>query len=580
MVSPSGASYAISLANNSVIVLSTSELEARTNIVGVQSRRIDLEQLPRETNPRIYPFEIFGPIPMAIDAEDGKRVLFTTPSSQPRHRRRSGLVPEPYLQTFDMATQRAISRQALTRNNATDPNMGPEGRRIDEPSVKFLQVSCDGKWLATVDEWIPPRADMGFLEEGIPAFNEEERTYRREVYLKFWLWDAKSSQWSLGTRIDAPHFLEALSAHASVFDLVADPSGLGFATVGEDRFIRVWRPRTRIQGGLVVRGADKPQGLVTWSLDRLITIPSQLDVGETNGDTQEWSDLRTCRLSFSSDGSALAAGVSWMSEGQSGVIHIVDTEAGIIRRSITELEMRALSGIGIIGRYLVAVSGSVIVWDMVLDQLVYFFPVETPGVDIENRAPFVRLAVNEEDGTFAVSVPQFEKNHKSKSRDTKRFKKASAKVHIFNTDNLKAPWSTKLPGIVLGLAPVRGRGYVALDSASSIRVIGPKAIALQLPTPPPGPEPQLLADGMDVDIKEEDDDTQTVSKKRVSLSQFEANEGLWQDSENDKPVVRPEQLQDLFERGPSHSTPACRDQFSAFVALRARKPNPHLGLLA
>src|SRR5690242_11767197 len=48
VVSPQGASYAVTLANNSVLVLSTSELEAKTNIVGMQSRRVDLEQMPRE----------------------------------------------------------------------------------------------------------------------------------------------------------------------------------------------------------------------------------------------------------------------------------------------------------------------------------------------------------------------------------------------------------------------------------------------------------------------------------------------------------------------------------------------------
>jgi NET1-associated nuclear protein 1 (U3 small nucleolar RNA-associated protein 17) len=148
VVSPTGSAYALTLANNSVIVLSTTELEARTNVIGIQSRRIDAEQLPEDTGNMSC--GIFDAIPMAVNPTNPAEVFFSVPSSQPRQKK-EGLRPEPYLQTFDLANERAKSRQALTRNNATEPNVAPDGGRIKEPTVTHIQVSHDGEWLATID---------------------------------------------------------------------------------------------------------------------------------------------------------------------------------------------------------------------------------------------------------------------------------------------------------------------------------------------------------------------------------------------------------------------------------------------
>ncbi|PVH99105.1 WD40 repeat-like protein [Periconia macrospinosa] len=528
VVSPTGTSYGISLANNSVIVLSTSELEPKTNIVGIQSRRVDFDQLPRQHE------ALLSHIPFAVNPKHHGHVIFSTPSSQPRQHQR-GLLPEPYAQTFDITTRRPISRQAITRNNATDPNMAPDGRKIHEPNVKFMQISPDGAWLATVDEWAPPSADLSYIEEGTHAFNEEARLLRRQVYLKIWRWDGKGAQWVLDSRIDAPHYQEDVSGHAEVFDLVTDPSGTGFATVGADRVVRVWRPKTRLRNGTVVRGADKDRGLVTWSLDRSIRIADQIDAAD------ELTTLRTSRLAFSADASVLLAGVSWTSETDMGVIHVIDTNAGVIRRSITEVDVSALSGLGIVGRHLVAVGTSIIVWDMVSDQLVHNVAIESPG----------RLAVNEEDNSFAVAIPRFEKG-------------ASTRIIVLEPDQPKTRWARSIPGVVLAIAPAKsGRGYITLDSSSNLRTIVSRSNALQLPTPPPETITEVPTEDMELDQEESDAN---------DALQFDTNEELLHQSENDKPVVRPEQLQQIFESRPSHTLPPVKDLFDAVVGLYARKP--------
>ncbi|KAF2787970.1 WD40 repeat-like protein [Melanomma pulvis-pyrius CBS 109.77] len=574
VVSPSGASYAISLANNSVIVLSTTELEAKTNIIGVQSRRVDLDQLPRDSESSFYSFDIFGQVPMAVDPKNKHQLIFSMPSSQPRCQQKR-VHPEPYVQTFDFATQSPVSRQALTRNNATDPNMGPEGRRIQEPSIKFLQISSDGNWLATVDEWSPPRADMGYLEEGIPEFNQEERSFRHETYLKFWEWNEKNAQWALQSRLDAPHFFEDVGAVAQVFDLIPDPAGLGFATVGEDRFVRIWRPKTRLQNGVFVRGTSNSKtGVVTWSLDRSIELSSKLDVFDTNSDPTNVLAPRTSRLAFSADGSVLAAGVSWTSDADPGVIQIIDTMTGAVRRSITELDVTALSCLGIIGRHLIAIGDSITVWDMVLDQLVYCVPFHFTEIDQMDTSALVRLAINDNDGTFAVACPQFETDALSKSRGTRYFKKATSKVSIFDPCLSGAVWSTTVPEVVLSLVSARdGKGYIALDSSSSIRLISPRASALQLITPPPETVVPHYTDrtngGQDDGMESDESEMRNIGSTLETLT---GSEDLLQNSENDKPVVRTEQLQAIFETKPSHALPPVKDLFNAVVGLYARKP--------
>ncbi|KAF2712463.1 WD40 repeat-like protein [Pleomassaria siparia CBS 279.74] len=574
VVSPSGASYAVSLANNSVIVLSTTELEAKTNITGVQSRRVDMEQMPRESDFSHYSFDVFSQVPMAVDPKNNHQVIFSMPSSQPRHQTKR-LYPEPYVQTFDLATQTPISRQALTRNNATDPNMGPDGRRIQEPNLKFLQISHDGNWLATVDEWHPSQTDMGFLEEGVPEFNKEERSFRRESYLKFWEWNEKSLQWALQSRIDAPHFFEDVGAVAQVLDLAPDPSGLGFATVGEDRVVRIWRPKTRTRNGVIVRGANKTnkEGVVTWSLDRSVELSSKLDVLESSTGPRYLSSPRNSRLAFSADGSVLAAGVSWSSDSDPGVIQIIDTLTGAVRRSITELDVIALSCLGIIGRHLVVIGDSVTVWDMVLDQVVYCLPFNFTDVDQLDTSTLVRLAIDNNNGTFAIACPQFEKHKDSKPRGVRYFRKATSRIAVFDPQVPKPIWSTTVPEIVLSLVSARdGKGYIMLDSSSSIRWISPKASALQLITPPPEiVEPGLTdeANGRQEDHMDSDESEMREIGNR--LGTLTGSEELL-NSENDKPVVRPEQLKAIFEDKPSHVLPPVRDLFDAVVGLYARKP--------
>lgn len=553
VVAPAGSSYALTLANNSVIVLSTAELEAKTNIVGLHTRRVDPDQLPKSSSSGKVNLEVFHPVPMVINPTIPSEVLFSVPSSQSR-RKNEGLRPEPYLQTFDLANYRAKARQALTRNSATEPNVAPEGGRIIEPSVQFIQISHDGEWLATVDEWVPPKADTGYLNEGILKFNEEERMNRREVYLKIWKRDEHHGQWTLEARIDAPHFFENVCGNGRVFDLVADPSAAGFATIGEDHVARIWRPKTRLREGVVVRGANE-EGLVTWSLDRSIEISDKLDILENS---QQSVLPRSSRLAFSADGSVLAIAVSWASDSDLGVTHLVDTRSAKIHRSITEVDVSAVSGLAFVGVHLIIIAGSITVWDTVLDQLAYCIPINTPDVNTFERIPLVRLAVNDTDNTFVVALPQFENNTTS----TFKPKKTATKFLIFTPNHNEALWTSTSPNITLALASRRGeRGYIALDSTSCIKTISPITEPLQLPSPPPEEKAELQR----ISYTTEPDADESLGNRIAAIT---VTDDLTQHLEDDEHVLNVQQLQEVLDNGAVPPPP--QSLFSAVLALVGR----------
>lgn len=539
VVSPTGTAYAITLANNSVIVLSTTELDVKTNIIGIQSRRVDIEHSPRESTSSQASIRSFCPVPIAVDPKDGK-LLISVPSSQPRLKV-EGTQNQPYLQAFDIANNRPIARQALTRNNATDPNMAPDGGRILEPDVKSLQVSHDGEWLASAEEWVPPRTDTGFLDEGIEEFNEQERLLRREVFLKFWRWEAKKEQWVLEGRQDAPHFLGDAGGNAKVLDLVSDPAGHGFATIGDDHTVRIWRPKSRLREGIVVRGADN-KGLVNWSLEHSIALPKS-DGPEGNLSSRQFRC--TSRLAWSVDGSILIAASSVAGDSASGPIHLIDPSQGIIGQSITEIDTTSLSHIGIIDHHMVVIANCITVWDVIGHRPVYFAPISTAGIDAPERASMIRFAVNPRNHSFAISLPHFEKKEGSRS------KKATSKISICDTTQPEPLWSHTVAGVILGLTADSENGYVTLDSNSCVRTISPTVVQ---PLPTPSSEDKV--DTLPVE---------DVNGFEEFEEETERREIFMDGTEYDRPVVTQQDLEKIFHTG--NALPLPRDMFSAVLKL-------------
>ena len=205
VVSPNATSYAISLADNSVMTISTTELKPTANIAGIQSLAS-----PSNTSAEI------PRTPCALHPTLASRLLVAAPSDQ--------LDPNasaPYLQTFDTSSDRHIARQALARTNATNLNTGPENLPISESNITHFAISPDGQWLASVDSWTPPPTTSATLTQPPNA---------TEVFLKFWQWSPNTSDWNLITRVDNPHPSADSAGAETVLSLISSSTTSTFLT--------------------------------------------------------------------------------------------------------------------------------------------------------------------------------------------------------------------------------------------------------------------------------------------------------------------------------------------------------------
>ena len=456
VVSPNGSSYAIRLADNSAMILSTSELQPTFSVTGVQipvARKFNDQGpfLPTIDKPCVLEVNHYTRLPAAVNPTSPGRLLLAVPaaissSDAPIH--------PCYLQTLDTASGQQIARQALTRTNVTTRNIGPESNRIEEPSVTHMKISCDGQWLATVDEWLPPERDLTHL-----AFDDEqaiiEQHLRLEVYMRFWSWDESSGSWALVSRVDNPH--AAVSGEPrKIKDLASNPSAVGFASLGEDGMVRAWKPAIRKRHGLDVRATDG-QTLMTWSCRQAIELPVE--------------EGKLGKLSYSEDGSVLVAAFESSSPSS---VYLIDMEIGEVRSSPTNIFTGLIFAVGILHRYLIVLGDNLYIWDMVLEELHSGFILNAAGLSLEQRRSTTHLAINHRQQTFAIATPE-------------SGSKLGSQVAIFKPEWHNPLFTTSLPDAVTSLLPVTGRiGYHCIDAAAEIRTLMPEqslsAPAMALPS--------------------------------------------------------------------------------------------------
>lgn len=479
VVSPSGSSYAIRLADNSAMVLSTTELRPTTSVPGIQvptsaKPGIPLPYIARVDAPPHEPTSMQpSRLPSVVNPVNPGQLLLAVPTSSSARLSSTKSRSAAQLQTVEIASAHQVSRQALTRTNIIVRNMGPESNMLEEPCVKHMQVSCDGQWLATTDEWQPPNRDIAHL-----AFNEQsaiqELNNRLEVHLKFWLWNSDVRTWELVARIDNPHAGDTLGPPTigKVLDLVSDPSSVRFSTIADDNTVRVWTPKTRYRNGVQVRGRDG-RNLTNWTCRHVVPLE------RTAAATVDKSETPTACLTFSQDGSLLAAGSS-----QSPLrTDLIDTDSGEVRYSRTGLYTGRLMGLGVVDRYLILLSHDLGVWDLVSDCLHYGISLKSYGLTPAKELATTHLAIHHQTHSFAIARPEI--GHSSKSTTTLR-----SRLAVFDPSNPTPLLCTTLPNPVLALLPATGRkGYHAIDSAALLRTLAPTA---QPYLPGSSPSPALI----------------------------------------------------------------------------------------
>ncbi|KAF2097213.1 WD40 repeat-like protein, partial [Rhizodiscina lignyota] len=451
-VSPSGTAYGIQLADNSIIVLSTAELQPTAHVSGIQtliSPQIeyelpDLKTVATEQSKEQDSFDASEQIPALLRPDEPNLLLAAVPASQPWTEPSSLTRSKPFLQTYNMSTAQNISRQALTRNNATYFITGPEGNRLGEPDIKFIAISANSRWLATVEEWAPPRLDLEFTSiKDDPASMLNERGIRLESYLKFWRWDKQNNEWALETRIDTPHMFPDNTTPARILDLVADPTRPEFVTTGQDGHIRIWRARQRFrENGVAVR---TPAGgpLITWSAKRTVELESPVHEVE-DGFTIRLKPS-TARLAHSHDGSLIASCHEYAGHEGYSISRFIDPTTGEVVHSRPDLFTSGLAGVGFVSKYLVVLSDSLTVWNLIDDDLHYQYQLNS-----HLRMPRF-LAVNDTSDTFAIALPYWKKGKKYR-------------VAIFHTSKPEPVFVSKRLDTVTALLSVpQQSGYVFLN---------------------------------------------------------------------------------------------------------------------
>lgn len=570
VVSPTGGSYAVRLADNSAIVLSTAELIPTVSISGIQAQvvrdTVSMDARVSRVKEEERDVVLVQRTPAVVDPSNPEHLLLAVGESQEIDPLSKQILNTPYLQTFNVANSHNISRQALSRTNVTNINIAPSAHKLSEPQITHMQISGDGSWLATVDEWLPPRNDLEALGYSAENLQAEQRK-RREVYLKFWEWSQTSQLWELVSRIDAPHTLYPENNGAGrVLDLKADSSSHTFSTIGEDNTVRIWRPKVRTRDGVVVRGNDN-QPLCNWTCQGTVALPKAVS---------EDDNLATAKrpehgvVAFSEDGSVLAAAIAGSED---TVIHLIDPLVGTLKYSRPSSYSGDIVSMAILRQYLIILSDELRVYDIVSNELQYGVELGKAQLtlSLQQKVEMMHLAIDAPGKTFAVSLPCKNNRHEESLTGI------HSQIAIFDATRPNPLMAQTLPHLITALTPaVSTPGYLTIDSAAEITTITPKAaqaselnahsmadlgISVKMAVDEE-PAPGLME--LVEEAQQEDEDMEDADEMMIDAEELEDGDGA--------PVVPQQVLTNVFDIGPSFALPPIEEMFYQVAGLFSVKP--------
>ena len=574
VVSPGGTSYGVQLADNSSMILSVADLQPTANIAGLQSNVLTYEE-PIESkvwrlteDPHQFPF--LQRTPAVISRKDPAQLFVSVGSAQEISHEKPTPAGIPFLQTYNLSSGHNMSRQALARTNITGIKAAPDAHRISEPRITHMKMSSDGNWLATVDEWDPPKSDMDFIKhQGLDL--SEERRRRREVFLKFWQWHDDSQSWELVSRINDPHAYDDSISAPRLLDLAADPKSLRFTTIGEDGFVRTWSTKTRKRDGVIVRDQEG-KALRNWNCQHAISL------GKTDLDSAENAQkpIPNGALAFSEDGSLLAAACGGNYQ---GLLHLLDPELGTIRSTRDHMFAGDILKIEFLGQDLITLSDALLVYDLINYELRYSIKLNssiTKSLSISQKQEMIHLALDHKSQTFAVALPA---THSTLATPTvtevKSLTNLYTEIAIFHQSRRQPLLTYSLPTLVTALISTPTNGYLLLDSAAEIRTLTPYNI--QPITHLAQPTSALNLDAVDtapisaVNGEEEDVEEDDVFDE-PALDLDEEKEDDEEEGEGEEKVVSQQQLSEIFDIGPAFAMPSLEEMFYRVAGLYATPP--------
>jgi NET1-associated nuclear protein 1 (U3 small nucleolar RNA-associated protein 17) len=469
VLSPSGTSYAIKTGDNSVVVLSTTDLKPVTSISSIQARSIDTvtshvnHKHPSADTGSARPWSV---IPATTHPSNLTQLLLAVPSSQRSSYQRE-YPSAVFLQTYDISSNQHVSRQALTRSNVTEFNVSPQGTRIVEPDITHLVASSEGRWLASIDEWTQPWEDLDafHVKSSEPAHPSARSV---ENFMKIWFWDSTRTEWSLITRIDNPHSIPN-ERSGRVLDIISHPREVKFASLGEDATVRIWAPKPRRRAGVLLKDSAG-EALVSWACMMTIRLDSTA--------FRDQSDTKIGSLSFSADGSVLA--VAWIGHADlfNGTVYFIDTMSGKVSFIRNGLYAEGPVRIGFVERCLVVLTSQVLIYDTVDDIVKSVTSTKSRGKDLKNKSllhSLRNLAIHEKSRTFGITVPVVADESSSSSTNRRNLQSQFA---LFDPTNCKPllTWTSAQPITSLISTPA---GFAIIDSGLNVRIVTPPGGTIQ-----------------------------------------------------------------------------------------------------
>ncbi|KAA8575645.1 hypothetical protein MFRU_020g00400 [Monilinia fructicola] len=564
VVSPSGSSYGIQLADNSAMVLSTAELEPTANFAGIQASVTQYAE-PQEdevqrAKSHYYKFHVVQRTPAVISSSNPSHLFLGVGQTPEVPFYEAPVRNCAFLQTYDLGAGHNVSKQALARTNVTNINEAPTALPITEPRVTHIQKSHDGLWLATVDEWTPSHADLDFVQH--QATNPfAELKLRREICLKFWQWKETSQTWELISRINTPHTAsDSAPGAGQILGLATDPSSLRFSTIGEDSVVRTWVPKTRKRDGISVKDG-KGNALKNWHCQHEI----QLMKSELTDDYVRSTPYNGA-LAFADDGSILAAAL-----GQNGTVHMIDPEQGFITASQHGLFEGSIVAMEILGRDLITLSDSIRVHDLVSDQLRYSLKLykSITRMHIIQKMEMMHLAINRKSGTFAVAIPMRLTPPSAQELREQTIPPTYSGLAVFGQDSQVPLLTECFETAVSAIIPTEdSEGFLILDGAAEIRNVTKKGTQPMTTLAQPTSDLQLdtVTDETTGDLLQMIEDVEDEPEEAQPLSPPVAED------DDDTPVVTQQELSGVFDIGPAFALPPLEEMFYQVAGLFSSKP--------
>ncbi|KAF7934365.1 hypothetical protein EAE99_002817 [Botrytis elliptica] len=564
VVSPSGSSYGIQLADNSAMVLSTAELEPTANFAGIQSSVTQYAE-PRadevqRAKSHFYKFHVVQRTPAVISSANPSHLFLGVGQTPEVPFYEAPVRNCSFLQTYDLSAGHNVSKQALARTNVTSINETPNALPVSEPRVTHIQKSHDGLWLATVDEWTPSHADLDFVTH--QATNPfAELKLRREICLKFWQWKEAEQTWELVSRINTPHMAsDAAPGAGQILGLASDPSSLRFSTIGEDSVVRTWVPKTRKRDGIAVKDG-KGNALKNWHCQHEI----QLEKSELTDDYLRSTPYNGA-IAFADDGSILAAAF-----GKNGIVHMIDPEQGSVTASQQGLFEGSIVAMEILGRDLITLSDSIRVHDLVSDQLRYSLKLyrSITRMHIIQKIEMMHLAINRNSRTFAVAIPMRLTPPSAEELREQTFPPTYSGFAVFSQESQVPLLTECFETAVSAIVPTEdSEGFLVLNGAAEVRNVMKKgtqpmtALAqstteLKLDAIADEPTGDLLQ--MIEDVEDEPEEAEPLSPAVI-------------EDDDDTPVVTQQALSGVFDIGPAFALPPLEEMFYQVAGLFSSKP--------